>query len=341
MKRLKASFKNGDFQRAYLLYGEEKYLIRHYENQFKEKLLTPDSEMMNFEIFEGKNAPIDSIIDAARTMPFFHERRLIFVRDSRLFAAGRKEDSEKMSAFLPVIPDTTVLVFVEDEVDRRGRLYKKMAELGHAAELQPPAEKELYDWVGNMFKKRGKNISKETIQFLLRTVGRGMEELAGEIEKLTAYQGESAPEFKAKTKSEITAEDVAAVCPPALETRIFDLIDAVGHKKPEIALDIFSNMLIMKEQPLMVLTMIARQFRLMLQSKVLREKGHSTGDIAALLSMRSFVVSECLRQSQNFSQEEMLAALEDCLSADLGIKMGRLGDRIALETLIVKYAAAI
>ena len=157
-----------------------------------------------------------------------------------------------------------------------------------------------------------------------------MEALSGEIEKLTGYAG---------TGGEIKVTDVESICTPALETQIFDLVGAVCEKKPERALDLFNNMILMKEQPLVILTMITRQFRLVLQSKALAEKGRSNNEIANFLSIRGFVVTECLRHSNGFKKEELISALKDCLEADMNVKSGRMSDKLAIETLIVKYAS--
>jgi DNA polymerase-3 subunit delta len=287
---------------------------------------------MNLDVFDGKNFTADQILDAAQTVPFMSERRLVLVRGSHLFASGRKADSERLAVFVPDIPDTAILLFIEDDVDRRGRLFKKVNEAGLAVEMKAPSEKELLDWVTNMCKKRERKVSRDTILTLLRYTAHNMESLANEMEKLFGVTSVGA---------EITREDIEAVCTPALETRIFDLVDAVGNKRPERALDIFSNMLLMKEQPLVILVMIARQFRLITQSKALAEKMRSASEIAALLCVRVFIVTECLRQANQFTSEGLLSALRDCLEADINIKSGRISDKLAVETLIIKYASAL
>jgi len=330
MKELKADIKNRAFKRAYLLYGEEKFLIRYYENQIKETLLPSGADIMNFDVFEDKAASVERITDACRTAPFFNDYRLVLVRDSKLCVPGRKADSDYICDFLAEIPESTVLVFIENEVDKRSRLFKKLSDAGYAVEFKTPSEKELSDWVNNMLRKRGRSIARDAVQALLRAAARNMEALSSEIEKLTDYVGAGRP---------ITVSDIDKICTPALETQIFDLVDAVGAKKPERALDLFNNMLLMKEQPMVVLTMIIRQFRLVLLAGELAEKGRSNNDIANFLSIRGFVVTECLRQGHGFKKDELTAALKDCLDADMNIKSGRISDELAVETLIVKYAS--
>ena len=330
IKELKTDIKNGDFKRVYLFYGKERYLIRQYENRMKETLLPPGSEIMNFDLYEGKVVSAENLLYACQTAPFLNDHRLVMVRDSKLFVSGRKADSDYMAGALPDIPDSTVLIFVEDDIDKRIRLFKKLGETGCVVEFKTPTDKDLSEWVKVMVKKRGGHIGREAIKSLIRTTAHNMEALSAEIEKLTGFVGEG---------KEINLSDIERICTVALETQIFNLVGAVGEKKPERALDIFSNMILMKEQPLVVLTMIIRQFRLVLQSKILSEKGRSDNEIAKFLSVRGFVVAECLRQANRFKTDELMDALKDCLRADMDIKSGRISDKLAVETLIVKYAS--
>lgn len=330
MKELKNDLKTGQFKRIYLFHGEEKYLIQHYERQLRDKIVPPSYETMNLDIYNGKAVSATTIADACATLPFLNEYRLVVVRDSHLFSPGRKDETEKFAAFVPEIPDTTVLIFVEDSIDKRNRLYKMAAGAGRLCEFKTPSEKELTTWIMNVCTKQGKKISPAAASVLLRTVAHSMDAIKGELDKLIAYTGR---------EMEIRTEDIRTVCTVSLEAKIFDLVEAVGSKKTELALIQFSNLLLMKEQPIMILSMIARQFRLILQSKILHENGLSSDEIASALSARGFVIKECLRQAVNFKKSVLLRAIEDCAEADMSIKTGRISDKLAVETLIMKYAA--
>ncbi|MDR1638614.1 MAG: DNA polymerase III subunit delta [Clostridiales bacterium] len=331
MKRLKADLKSGNFSKAYLLCGEERYLSRYYSEQIKEKALAGSDESMNLDIFSGVEPNADMITDACETLPFFGERRVVICKESRLFTTERSSDSEKMARYLADCCDTTVLVFVEDDIDRRSKLFKKLNEVGMAVIFETPTEKELSDWIQGMLKKKGKAISVSCCLALIRQTAKSMESLAMEVGKLDSYLGD---------RKQVSEDDIAAVCSPTIEAKVFELVDAVGAKKPEVALEILSGMILMKESPLKVLALLARQFRLMAQGKAMLARGMSERDIASALSLKSFVVSIALRQARNFALARLVEALGDCLKADMDIKTGEMDDRVAVETLIVKYAGA-
>ena len=96
-------------------------------------------------------------------------------------------------------------------------------------------------------------------------------------------------------------------------------------------------MILMKESPIMILAMIARQFRIILQSKYLAEKGFYNADIAKKINQREFVVSQCLSQAKNFRKKDLLKALDDCLKCDANIKTGKIQDKLGVEMIIMKY----
>jgi len=324
MKDLKSDFKAKNFKSVYLLHGDEPYMIRHYLGEFTK--LTTDS-MMNSDSFEGKDFSISSAIDAAETFPFLSDYRLVFIKDSGLCASGRKDDSEAMAKYLPNVPEGTIIVFSESAIDKRNRLYKQISTTGRVVECSIPAESELLRWLANIFKKKGKEIDTQTARILLATVPKGMDSLYAEADKLEAFLGE---------RTKITAEDIATVCTKSLEARIFDLVGALCSGETENALHLYHNMLIMKEQPLMMLAMMARQFRLVLQCKVCSEKG--VRDIAGTLNLRDFIVRECVKQGQNFSSSRLVSALTDCQDTDLRIKTGLMEAELGVELLIVRYS---
>ena len=135
MKVLNQDMKTGQFKPVYLLYGEEAFLKKSYKKRLKEAIVGDDT--MNFHQFEGKGLDLKEIISLADTMPFFGERRLILLEDSGLFKGG---GGELLVEYLPGMPDTSVMVFVESEVDKRSRMYKKVfTKLACAAALSPAA----------------------------------------------------------------------------------------------------------------------------------------------------------------------------------------------------------
>ena len=315
MQTLNQDIKSGEFKQIYLLYGEEAFLKNSYKNRLKEAIIGDDT--MNFARFEGKGLDVDELIRLADTMPFFAERRLILVEDSGFF----KSASDALVQYLPSMPDTTILLFVETEVDKRNRLYKKVKDMGYAAELNRQDSAQLARWAGGILTREQKKITKHTMELFLSMAGDDMENIRMELEKLISYT---------LGREVITDEDVLAVCTVQVTNRIFEMVSAIVNRQPRKAMDLYEDLLTLKEPPMRILFLIARQFNQLLQVKDLM------GKIASKLKMQPFVVGKTMPQARQFGREQILSYVEFCVETEEAVKSGRLQDRLAVELLITR-----
>ena len=321
MQTLNQDIKTGEFKQIYLLYGEEAFLKNSYKNRLKEAIIGDDT--MNFARFEGKGLDVDELIRLADTMPFFAERRLILVEDSGFF----KSASDALVQYLPSMPDTTILLFVETEVDKRNRLYKKVKDMGYAAELNRQDSAQLARWAGGILTREQKKITKHTMELFLSRAGDDMENIRMALEKLISYT---------LGREVITDEDVLAVCTVQVTNRIFEKVSAIVNRQPRKAMDLYEDLLTLKEPPMRILFLIARQFNQLLQVKDLMGKGMDKGTIASKLKMQPFVVGKTMPQARQFGRDQILSYVEFCVETEEAVKSGRLQDRLAVELLITR-----
>lgn len=324
MKFLNEDIRTGSFQHMYLLYGEEDYLKNQYKKRLRDAILSAD-DTMNFTAFSGKGIDVNQVIDQAETMPFFAEHRLIQIEDSGFF----KTASPEMTDYLPQVPQETILVFVEKEVDKRGRMFKKVKELGRVVELGRQDARTLTAWVLGAVKKEKKKITKDAADLFLEKTGDNMETIAQELEKLLCYTMDA---------DAITAADVGAVCADTTENRIFDMIGAVAMRQQKQALTLYYDLLSLKEPPMRILFLIARQFNQMLLVRDLRDQGCDHSIIASKAGISPYIAKKVLTQANSFSKEVLQQAVADCVEAEAAVKTGRLGDQLAVEMLIVKFS---
>ena len=256
-------------------------------------------------------------------MPFFAERRLILIEDSGFF----KSASDALVQYLPSMPDTTILLFVESEVDKRNRLYKKVKDMGYAAELNRQDSAQLARWAGGILAREQKKITSRTMDLFLSMTGDDMENIRMELEKVISYT---------LGRDVITDEDVMAVCTVQVTNRIFDMVAAIVNRQTRKAMDLYEDLLTLKEPPMRILFLIARQFNQLLQVKELMAKGMDKGSIASKLKMQPFVVGKVMPQARQFSREQILSYVESCVETEEAVKSGRLQDRLAVELLITK-----
>lgn len=322
MKVLAQDIKTRQFKPVYLLYGEEAFLKKSYKNQMKEAIVGDDT--MNSHSFEGKGLDLKEIISLADTMPFFGERRLLVIEDSGLFKSG---GGEMLVEYLPHMPDTTCILFVESEVDKRNRLYKKVKDLGYAAEMTRQNASQLAAWAGKILAKEGKKITGRTMELFLSKTGDDMENIQMELEKVISYT---------MGKDVVTDQDVEEICTVRVTNKIFDMVSAIVNRKTKAAMDLYEDLLTLKEPPMRILFLIARQFNQILQVKELMGQGMDRGSIASKLKLQPFVVGKVMPQARGFSREQILSYVNLCVDAEEAVKTGRLNERLAVELLIAK-----
>lgn len=324
MKSLNEDLKTGQFNKIYLLYGEEAYLKKQYKEKLRNAMLSPD-DTMNYAYYEGKGINVNEIIDLAETLPFFADRRLIIMEDTGLF----KSASPELADYLKEMPDTTSIIFIESEIDKRGKLYKAVQNAGRAVELGRQDEATLIRWVASSIKRESKSVSEHTVRYFLAKVGTDMENIQKELEKLFCY---------AMGKDSITAEDVEAICTTQITNQIFDMVNAVADKQQKKALQYYYDLLALKEPPMRILFLLARQFKLLLEVKVMDQKGYGRKEIAEKTGINPFVVGKYQTQAKSFQTKELRNIIEDSVETEECVKTGRLTDTLGVELFIVKYS---
>jgi len=321
MQRINNDIKSGNFQPVYLLCGEERYLRRQYKDKLKNALCESDDNMNN-HYYEGKNLPVGEIIDLAETLPFFAERRVIFIENSGLFKSG----GEQMAEYLNDQNETTIFIFVESEVDKRSKLYKAVGNKGSIIEFAVQDENTLKRWVAGILGREGKKVTENTVQLFLTKTGTDMENIYMELEKLICY---------CMDRDVVTAEDVEAICTARIANHIFEMVDAISDKRSKMALQLYYDLLALKEPPMRILFLIARQCNILLQVKEMKGKGNSNKEIASAVGVPVFAVNKYIAQAGKFKSSVLKNAVIKCVETEEDVKTGKINDVMSVEMLIM------
>lgn len=324
MKSLNEDLKTGQLKQIYLLFGEEGYLKRQYRDRLTRAML-PEGDTMNYACYEGKGIEIREVIDLAETMPFFAERRLIVFENSGLFKSGGTD----LADYIKELPESTSFVFVENEVDKRSKLYKALKARGRAVELGFQDENTLKRWVAGLIRNENRQAGEQTIAYFLNKAGTDMENITKELEKLFCYT------FGRDT---ITKEDVDAVCVAQITNHIFEMVDAVAQKKQKKALELYYDLLALKEPPMRILFLMIRQYRILLQVKGLLKAGYGRKEVASKAGLHPFVAGKYMDLAKRFPSGELRAIMEEGADLEQSVKTGRLTDHLAVELFLVKYS---
>lgn len=320
MQHINEDIKQNNFKQIYLLYGEERYLRKQYTDRLKDAMCQ-DGDSMNTHFYEGKDVPVGEIIDLAETLPFLAPRRVIFISNSGLFKSG----GERMAEYLSAPNESTFFVFTENEVDKRSKLYKTVQSKGYISEFGMQDENTLKRWIAGLLNKEGKKITEHTVQLFLTKTGTDMENIRMELEKLICY---------CMDRDVITDEDVNTICTNRISNHIFDMINAIADGQKNNALQLYYDLLALREPPMRILFLIARQYNLLLQVKELKTTGHDNKSIASKVGVPPFIAGKYVTQASRFKTADLKRAVTQCVEAEETVKTGRMNDVMSVEMLI-------
>lgn len=324
MKNIDEDIKRGQFAQVYLLYGEEAYLKKQYKDKLKHAMV-PEGDTMNFSAFEGKSINPKEIIDLAETLPFFADRRVILIENSGFF----KNACEELAEYLPQVAPATHFIFVEEEVDKRSKMYKAAKASGRIVEFLPQTEELLTRWILGRLKREGKNITGSVMQLFLTKTGTDMGNIDRELEKLLCYTLD---------RDVITAEDVEAVVTEQTTNKIFEMVNAVAEHNQRRALDLYYDLLTLKEPPMRIMFLISRQFQILFHIRDMAAKGLDQQTMAKKAGIPPFAVRKNVSQAKGFTMEQLKQALCDGAELEEAVKTGRMDDQMAVELFLMKYS---
>lgn len=324
MKTIDEDIKTGQLKTAYLLYGPEAYLRRQYRDKLKHAMAAPDDNM-NFATFEGKETDVEAVIELAETLPFFAEQRVILIENSGFF----KNSCERLAEYLPKTPSTTHFIFVEDEVDKRSKCYKAVQKTGKVVEFAMQTEELLTRWILSRLKKEGKNITGSVMQLFLSKTGTDMGNIDRELEKLICYT---------MGRPVIEAADVEAIATEQTQNKIFEMVNAIAEHNQRKALDLYYDLLTLKEPSMRIMYLISRQFQILLNVRDMSARGMDQASMAKIAGIPPFAVRRNVSQAKGFSMEQLKQALRDGVDLEEAVKTGRMNDQMAVEIFLMKYS---
>lgn len=318
-------------KQVYLLFGEENWLKNQYIQTLNRHFSPQGEDVMNTLSLEGKEVSLSKIEDFCETMPFFNPYKIVYLKNTGFFKAGKKEDGEKMWMLLEKLPEYMVVIFVENEVDKRNKGYKWIHKQKQAIACDELSEEAIVPILQDFCKGLELTIQKTTLVYFVQNMPKKIETMFGELEKLKAYA----------QKEEVTKKMIEELCVFDVEQVVFTLLDHMVNKNTAKALGVYKKLMESKESPIGVLVLIARQYRMILQTKYLMRTTVNANSIGRQIGLPYFVVNKTMDHAKKLNFTLLQNILGWCLETDQMIKTGKQEPILAVETLIVKCICSL
>ncbi len=304
----------------YLLYGTKDFLLK----QELKKLMTGFEEI-NISKYDLNNDTMQDIIDDAKTISLFGDKKLIICENANLFTGQTAKDAEILESYLTKPNDLTTLIFItnNDKIDNRKKITKLMKKNGIIKDFSENINP--ITFVQNNLKDYNINIS--AINLLIERVGNNPLILKNEIDKLKLYKGNN--KF-------IDENDILNLTVKTSYEDIFKLIDYIIDNNKDKALEILEEMFKNGEEAIKIIVILAGQIRIMYQAKVLIKKGLSEKNIADILAIHPYRVKIALQKGRRYNENILLNYLSELADIDYAIKSGNSNKDLALEMFILQ-----
>ena len=332
------------------LYGADTFRSREKLKSLKDRFIREvDRSGLNLIELDGEKAGINDINKAIATQSFLSSKRMVVIRNIlkatknlqnevlELLKKGKfreaKEDSPKVGSSGRA---DNILVFRDEAADKRGGLFKYLSGSKFKEEFQVLANNDLVKWIERRVEVKGGKISRQNAYFLASKSDGNLWALSGEIDKLLA----------GRKSKEIEKENIEQSYLVKLDDNIFNLTDAVGSNNKKLALKLINEQLEAGVNEIYLLTMIVRQFRILLQVKAELEKGISpqaayaggqanNRAIASELGLHPFVIQKAIPQASKYSLDQLKKIYNRLLEVDVRLKLGESGKTL-LELFVVE-----
>jgi len=226
------------------------------------------------------------------------------------------------------ISEEVVLILkVSEKIDSRKKLIKKIKEVGEVKEFSNFNEKEIASYIVKAVAEANLKISKDDAEFLVNYTRLDFANIKKELEKLLLYCDE---------KKVITREDIELLATRSLEYDVFSLTNELFGKNYLKLRVVYNSLVLKKEEPIFLLSLISGQLRIYYKVKVLLNEHYSQKDIAKELGVHPYRVQLAAQGIRNYSVNKIMKTLILAANYDKLLKSSYMDKYLILDLFINK-----
>lgn len=312
----------------HLIYGDELLLMEQKLTKMKKEYNCND-ENMNYSSYDLTNDTIENVYEDVITLPFFTNNKMIVVKNAIFLTTKKvKKDEHTLQLFEKCLDDIAdnihlVIFICAEKLDERKVIVKKLRKVANVYAINKLNYYKVSDSARQSIKRREAIIDDDALELLLSRTGTNLIDVASEVEKLCLY-----------TKH-ITYKDVDVLVNKPVDENVFDLTSAILNRHHDKIFNIYKDLMLMNEEPVKLIILIANSMRLIYQVKLLDRKGYTDQEIAKMLGVNPFRLKYVRQEGGSFQIDELLRYLNKLSLLDVKIKTGQVDKKIGLELFML------
>ena len=321
-KDLTQALKKGQIEPVYFLFGPETYLRDEAARSIADQAMSGTLlHEFNDSTFNLTSDDARDAIAAAEQLPMMSQRRVVRIKN---LGKLKEADEEVLLNYVNRPVDTSVVIFITEEIDKRKKLAKVLM-AGAAFEFQPLKLNELQAWIRFYLKDLTAEIEPQALQRILETVISDLHTLANELNKLAAA---------ALPSGRITTELVDSLVGRSREHMNWELSDHIVSRNRRGALKTLKDLLDDGVEPLLLIGLIAGTYRRMALAKALLSQGASPATIFSEVRMPPFKQRDYLAMLNQVDSERLARTIRRIAETDLAIKTSKATPHMQVEMLV-------
>lgn len=331
---LKKHLSKGPFKNIYLVFGEEKMLVKRAVEQIEKKLTGGSVNDFNYHVF-GDGADISEISVSADIIPFMGGYNIVRISDMDIDKL-KADDYEALMKILKSLPDTTIMIIAAPTLEVSSKTaksqFKKLItyadkngvcmELGHRTGLA--LERDLCKWAN----AGGCTMSELTAHMLIQYVGEDLNLLNTEMKKLTAYAD----------GAEITPEMIDLLVTKSTEASIYDLFGFIIAGNTDKTMSAISALYYNGAEGMMICSVLSNAYLDAYRARIGSEAGKKTSEIGADFSYgkREWVLGKALKQIRSVTTTSLRRSLDEILDTQTRLVTEAVDERTEVEKLVCR-----
>ena len=300
--------------KSYLIVSESFNLIQEEINKIVE-----DNTLINFDL---NNMSINDLIYEATSITLDNQPKYILIKNSNIFSS-KYEDVDKLINLLN--NTTSIIIFTSNSIDLRLKLTKYFKENKTIINLKVDY-KNIYNLVNEYVKNNKYTIDYDTTKYLVSLYGLNLDIIIQELKKMFLYFN---------TSKNIIYKDALEIISTPLNNNIYKFLDAVLEKDLSKSLSLLEDLIVYKIDESMIIILLAREYRMILNILILQLKEESKSNIMKTLKLLDWQLDKLYNKSILYSINDIKNYLHELSIIDFKIKSGQIDKNIAIKTYLI------
>ena len=330
---LKSNLSKGEIAPSYILFGDDSYLISHYEKLIISKTCGADNEF-DLQKFE-RDVDLQAIYDSVNQFPMMGDRKCVILSDYD-FESASKTDFDRLVALLSDNYDFSILVLKFDALifdsKRSARAKKLMSAVekggGLAVALNHRSNSDLERMLVNGAKKRGKSLDVNTSRYMVENCGSDINTLAIELEKVCRFVD----------AVNITNKDIDCACVKSVEASVYEYVKRVIACDTLSSIKILNDLLYNHFEPMIILYTVAAAFVDMSRMNAASKAHKVTAEVADDFQYKNkaFVLNNASYNLKRLNDKKLNLCMRSILAADKLLKSFSYDEKLILEQMTIE-----